>query len=575
MYPILYKADETNFSHMGIGILIDTISCVVIESRNGSYELTLTYPINGKRSNDFDYNTIIKAKANDEFGDQLFRVYHINYDRIAKKITIKAQHITYDLADNFIDVMVVSDLTCTEAGNLLLNSCAYPTPFVFTLSDITHISSYSIERVSPLEAIFGTTNSLLYAYGNGATVVRNNFRITLMQNKDAAMPLIAYKKNMIGFTRLVEGSSVITGIYPYATVEDSEGSRSIITLPEKYIYSDYVDLYPYPKITSVDLSGDDVSSIGDLRKKAITYLEGKSATPDITYTIEFMSSSKTIEYKNINIPQEQLYIGGKVLIIDHELGLRIETKIIKIEYDTITERIISIELGSKRDNLANSVTNTNSMLVSISDRINQTTQKLSNLESHVYYPNQIYNSNFERIKPDNTPDYWDTTGNLSTLDYLLGSNSLRLSSGEYAQNIRPVQAFKWQDRSTSFSFRVIGNGKIKVQVLADGIPQTIYTYSDDTYVSNTEFISIINSNNWFDSKRSVELQSSDKAVVLYIECTEGEVFVDCVQANPISVQSRVDVQYTDGPMCENDTMSIRQDDLLNAKIGDMWFRSDL
>lgn len=47
MIPILYKEDAIDFSTFGIGVLVDTISCLVTEERNGAYELTLKYPLNG------------------------------------------------------------------------------------------------------------------------------------------------------------------------------------------------------------------------------------------------------------------------------------------------------------------------------------------------------------------------------------------------------------------------------------------------------------------------------------------------------------------------------------------------
>ena len=37
MLPKLYGAKETNFEHNGIGILVDTISCLVVEEINGMY----------------------------------------------------------------------------------------------------------------------------------------------------------------------------------------------------------------------------------------------------------------------------------------------------------------------------------------------------------------------------------------------------------------------------------------------------------------------------------------------------------------------------------------------------------
>ena len=38
MIPVLYTANETDFSTFGIGVLTDTVSCEVTEERNGVFE---------------------------------------------------------------------------------------------------------------------------------------------------------------------------------------------------------------------------------------------------------------------------------------------------------------------------------------------------------------------------------------------------------------------------------------------------------------------------------------------------------------------------------------------------------
>lgn len=96
MIPILYKADATNFITYGIGILTETTSCIVKEERNGAYELTLKYPINGYLYSEIKKERIIKAKPNDTSNNQAFRIYRITVP-INGVITVYAEHISYDL----------------------------------------------------------------------------------------------------------------------------------------------------------------------------------------------------------------------------------------------------------------------------------------------------------------------------------------------------------------------------------------------------------------------------------------------------------------------------------------------
>lgn len=195
----------------------------------------------------------------------------------------------------------------------------------------------------------------------------------------------------------------------------------------------------------------------------------------------------------------------------------------------------------------------------------------------IYYPNVVYNSNFGRFNEYLKPDFWETTGIVTTTEHLIGEYSLKLEAGEYMKiKDKPIQAFKWENKSTSFIFRAIGNGTIKVQILADGVKQEIFSYINDIYTSKNEFTFNINSTNWFNSKYSVELHKCRKTVILKIECITGTVYIDAVQVVPIEQGFlKTEIPYIDGPMCFNDVMQFRTTDLVNAKIGDMWFRSDL
>mgnify|MGYP000090335419 CR=1 FL=1 len=60
MIPILYDPLETQFDSNGIGLLTDTISCIVEEERNGSFELTLQYPQEGRLADYIVEDAIIK-----------------------------------------------------------------------------------------------------------------------------------------------------------------------------------------------------------------------------------------------------------------------------------------------------------------------------------------------------------------------------------------------------------------------------------------------------------------------------------------------------------------------------------
>ena len=104
--------------------LDDCLECLVTEEENGVFELELTYSIASNNFNDIQNNRVIKAKASDELGEQLFRIYYVS-NEINGKIYVKAQHITYDLIDNFVEGVTCTKSTCEQSFQTMLSKCVY------------------------------------------------------------------------------------------------------------------------------------------------------------------------------------------------------------------------------------------------------------------------------------------------------------------------------------------------------------------------------------------------------------------------------------------------------------------
>ena len=70
MIPCLYQNTETTFTTNGIGKLCDSMSARVVEKRNGSYELKLTYPSDGLHAEELLEGAIILAKPSEKASSQ-------------------------------------------------------------------------------------------------------------------------------------------------------------------------------------------------------------------------------------------------------------------------------------------------------------------------------------------------------------------------------------------------------------------------------------------------------------------------------------------------------------------------
>ncbi|EAF2425816.1 TPA: phage tail spike protein [Listeria monocytogenes] len=345
MIPILYESKSTDFENNGLGLLKDTISATVDETLNGSCELTIEYPVTARLFNEITDESIYKVKANQVQSYQLFRAYNIIRDEFTSSIIVKAKHITNDATSNFVEDFTVENITAGAALSKLFKSTAYPSKFSGT-SDITTLSSTSVQRKNPLEIVAGVEGSLLDTWGG--ELVRDNFSIRLLKRRGRdKVASIRYRKNLTGLETDVDTENVITRIYPFANKQDANGNEQTIVLPEKYIDSEHINAYSNVKILAVDYSSDDtVTDITTLRNVAGKYfINNKTDIPEMNIKVSFEPLSEMTgyeKYKNL----EAVELGDTVTVYHPDLDVNITAKAVRTKYNVITEKYEEIELGS-------------------------------------------------------------------------------------------------------------------------------------------------------------------------------------------------------------------------------------
>ncbi|MEH7464580.1 phage tail spike protein [Bacillus thuringiensis] len=375
VFPTLYEMKETNFSHNGLGVLKDAISCTVTEERNGIFELELEYPVSSPLYKYLVNGNIIKARANENMQEQLFRIATTNPD-IDNTITVFAQHISYDLLDNFVEKVSVKDSTASTFLSTLTAAMAYKTPFVLS-TDIQSSNSTSLEDLNPLQALAGIRGSFIDTWGGEFERDNFNFRIKKARGADNGV-LISYRKNLTGLDVEVDVTGLATRIYPFANI-DAQGDNPAykITLPEKYVDSPYINNYPFPKIIPLDLSEKakaeggkkpPITNPDELRKFAQKYLkESGIDIPKTNVKVEFIPLWQTEEYKNFAI-LERVGLTDTVTVRHEGIGVDIKVKVIKTEFNSLTGQYNKIELGNAKANFSNDS----------SDKINEMGNNLSN-----------------------------------------------------------------------------------------------------------------------------------------------------------------------------------------------------
>lgn len=350
----IYLMNETDFKHNGLGFLTDLISAKVTDNLNGDYSLFFEYKINGHLSEYIKNENIVKCQVEDG-SKQLFIIKNIQ--KTFNSIQVSCKHIFYLLIDNFLEDVAPTRLACESFFKWFLDRTNYSHNFV-AHSNISDIKSARYIRRNPVEAILGdSNNSMVNLFGG--ELKRDNFDIYFNYRigADNHVKLII-GKNIKGITITTNTDSIHTRIMP-------QGFDGLF-LPEKYVDSPLIGIYPNPKIYKAEFSDikydpedDDAYNTLDeaynaLRSATYDLFNNGIDKPTINVKIDWIELSKTNEYKNYsNLERVRL---GDTITVDL-LGLTYTTRVIKTIYNPLTEVIESFELGVPKANICTSTNN--------------------------------------------------------------------------------------------------------------------------------------------------------------------------------------------------------------------------
>lgn len=347
MNPVLYESTESTFETNGLGVLSDTISCQVVEERNGIFEITLEYPLTGIHYQEIKQRRIIFVKPNPYEDPQPFRIYRITKP-LSGKITVYAQHISYDLSG--VPVSPFSSGSVTGALSGLKTNAAVTNPFSFW-TDKTSTGDFAVTVPTSTRTLLGGSDgSILDVFGGEYKFDRWTVRLYNNRGKNSGVS-IRYGKNLMDLQQDENISNVVTGIYPYWLSSEGE----LTELPEKIVNAP--GTYDFTRISAIDFSGDfeEAPTEEQLRDRANDYISSNNVgVPTVSITVEFQSLEQTEEYKDIAL-LERVNLCDTVNVEYSELGVSATAKCVKTTYDALKDKYISIELGDAKTNIADTI----------------------------------------------------------------------------------------------------------------------------------------------------------------------------------------------------------------------------
>lgn len=370
----IFEQDENIFTSNGLGIVYPS-SCVIkrnLPEMTYSLELECIIDNNGKWKL-FETGRIIVAK------NQPFRIGIIEHDPISRTMKIYAEHIFFDLQNNFIEDTNIVDKNGSMAINQLLSHTVEPHNFVGT-SDITSVNSTRCVRKQVLTALLGDQdNSFINRWGGELDIDGLTFKINKQIGSDKGYK-IKYGKNLTGlnYKTNMNLNKMATKIRPVGF----DG----ISLNEKYVISSKINDYPMPIIREIKYENvkwkgspnfetreDDDSFIYEnlsdaqdkLRELAQKEFENGIDLLDVTLDVDFIELSKTEEYKDYKI-LETVEIGDTVTLEYAPLEIYTKQRCVEYELDVLTDRYNSIVLGDCEPNFFNE---TNKVIGAVADAV--------------------------------------------------------------------------------------------------------------------------------------------------------------------------------------------------------------
>lgn len=323
----LFGTTDTDFSSNGDAV-IQPFKAKVHKEDNGNFYLTIEA--------DISYVDLLTANriivADTPQGAQAFRIK--NPEKTKNKITIKAQHISYDAQNFVIADSYVVDKNCNDAMDHLNSATDNPSPFQ-TYSDIAEVNSYRCVRTSLYDAF----STVLERWGGH--FVRDNYRFAIMSTigRDNGVT-VRYKKNLKEMTCTANWDGVVTKIMPVG--------KDGLLLDEVYLYSKTQYDIPFTKVVSfsqnvdqdlykdadghLDETAYNNALIDDLRKQGQAYVD-ENCVPKVNYTLK------------ANI-EKLTDIGDTIEVIDEPMAIDIVTHVISYDYDCILRKYTELEFGN-------------------------------------------------------------------------------------------------------------------------------------------------------------------------------------------------------------------------------------
>lgn len=360
--PTLHPEMATSFGGMGFGGLNEAQQIRVKWQLNGCFELTMHYPVAGRRWQDLKHRRIIVAEAGVDIPDQPFRIYRITAPLLGVA-TVYARHLAYDLMGYSVNAFAASNLA-QACQQLQTGAAVQPHGFTISADFSSDVSLMTRTPRSVWSMLGGQAGSLLDVYSRGEWQFDGR-SLTLRERIGADRGVIVrYGKNLRTLEQDENLANTWTAVHPYWQATDESVT---VALPEKTISC---GSYDYTRVLVLDLSSEWVEqpTAEQLRARAAQYIaDNKVGIPDVGLDVSFTPLDQTEEFKGREF-LTAVSAGDTVTVefptaIDRLTGapadyIQASARVVEYTWLPLVHRYEMIRLGSKRANFVTAMVKT-------------------------------------------------------------------------------------------------------------------------------------------------------------------------------------------------------------------------
>lgn len=464
MIPILFSKTETDFTHNGVGRLVDCISCVVTEERNGIFEVELKYPVTGRFFDRMLAGGIIGIIHDDNHDIQPFDLYRSDAP-IDGVVTFYAHHISYRLNNVILEPYTAASASAAVAG--ITTHSVNTNSFTFS-TDKSVTADFNLKHPASVRSIlFGTEGSLLDTYGP-ADFKFDKFSVQMLADRGTDTGVtVRYGKNMVEMDRSLDESGTYNAIAPYWT----DG--------EKIVYPTSILAYPSTTRTPVKPVEMDMSDQFEskptktaLKNAATAYLDANEPwKTGENIRINFIALWQTEEYESIAAIQ-RVGLCDTVSVYWTDMGIVAQKqKVVRVVYDVLAERFNEIELGALPKEF---------VVTGVGQKVNTTRST-----KQTFLPAEESDYEISDPLPTGVSSYTMTTYTQNGMCYLTARFQLSAALGSTGVTVvtnMPKPVAQWSctaSAQTSVAgalFRVTTTGTINIYYGASGIYNIVIAY---------------------------------------------------------------------------------------------------